>query len=290
MWDRRKVPGGDVVAAVRKDIEELPKHSIDVIDPYPTLHPDRNPLQDKHHTLDEVEAIATHLKRSLEAVIIDIFAQAQKASAASAFGSTDEEVHPSPNLQVRWVEAYFPFTSPSWELEIFWQDSWLEVLGCGVVLQDIPNAAGVSSQLGWAFGIGLERIAMLLFSIPDIRLFWSRDPRFLSQFSTLDAIRPFRPFSKFPACYKDVAFWLDEGGAAAFHENDVMEVVREVGGDLVEDVRIVDDFRHARSGRRSLCYRVNYRSLDRTLENLEINGLQREVERQLVLKLGVELR
>src|SRR5437773_1978168 len=70
-----------------------------------------------------------------------------------------------------------------------------------------PHAnPGVPSQLGWAFGLGLERIAMLLFSIPDIRLFWSQDPRFLSQFSTSSptSITRFTPFSKHPSCYKDV--------------------------------------------------------------------------------------
>ena len=298
MWDRRKVPDGDVARAVWKDLERLPKHDIDVEDPNPTVHPDRNPLQEQYHRVDEVEAIAAHLKRTLERVVVDIFSKAKAASAATNT-STDEDVDPAPALQFRWVETYFPFTSPSWELEVFWQNDWLEVLGCGVVQQSILIAAGLPSQLGWAFGVGLERIAMILFSIPDIRLFWSQDPRFLSQFSTLDAIRPFVPFSKYPACYKDVAFWLPGtsspaggslGGGHGFHENDVMELVREVGCGFVEDVKLVDDFRHPVSGRRSLCYRINYQSVERTLRNAEVNEMQSEVERQLVQKLGVEVR
>lgn len=63
-----------------------------------------------------------------------------------------------------------------------WQDAWLEVLGCGVVQQPIVRQAGRGEQLGWAFGLGLERLAMVLFQIPDIRLFWSTDPRFTEQF------------------------------------------------------------------------------------------------------------
>lgn len=102
---------------------------------------------------------------------------------------------------------------------------------------------GVPEKLGWAFGVGLERVAMLLFGIPDIRLFWSRDPRFLGQFSE-GRISRFVPFSKYPPCFKDVAFWVRGGnsaggGVGGFHENDMMECVRGVAGDLVEDVRLV---------------------------------------------------
>lgn len=299
MWDRRKVPGGDVAKAVREELDQMPKYDIVVGDANPTLHPQRNPLQEEHHSIEEVEAMAAHLKRTLEGVVIDIFSKARAASEANDSNDDLEKTSVLEPLKIRWVETYFPFTSPSWELEVFWQNNWLELLGCGIVQQRLPIAAGVPSQLGWAFGVGLERVAMLLFSIPDIRLFWSRDDRFLSQFSTLDNIRPFVPFSKHPACYKDVAFWLrstsssSAGGGTRgdFHENDVMEIVREsVGGQLVEDVRLVDDFKHPDTGRRSLCYRINYRSLERTLTNLEVNNLHKQLECQLESNLGVEIR
>ena len=203
-------------------------------------------------------------------------------------------------LRVRWVEAYFPFTSPSWELEIFWQGDWLEVLGCGVVKQEVLINAGVPTQIGWAFGMGLERIAMLLFGIPDIRLFWSLDQRFLSQFTDNKPIQKFVAFSKYPPCYKDVSFWTRSTTSSArnepctdvqeFHENNFMEIVRIVAGDLVEDVRMVDEFTHPRSGKRSMCYRINYRSLERTLKNEEINVLQAKICDSLVAELGIELR
>ncbi|TVY62702.1 Mitochondrial phenylalanine--tRNA ligase [Lachnellula suecica] len=291
MWDRNVVPNGDIAAAVWKDIESLPKHDMIVEDPNPATHAERNPLQDGAHSLAEAQAVAAHLKRSLELVVVEIFSRAKKASP---------DVSDEP-LKVRWVEAYFPFTSPSWELEIFWQGDWLEVLGCGVVKQDIMQKAGVPSQVGWAFGVGLERIAMLLFEIPDIRLFWSQDERFLGQFKGLsenmDKLKRFVPFSKYPACYKDVAFWLrssssSAGGGlgAAFHENDVMEIVRGVGGNVVEDVTQVDEFTHPKTGRKSFCYRINYRSLERTLTNEEANEYHEKVRQELVDKLGVELR
>lgn len=86
---------------------------------------------------------------------------------------------------------------------------------------------------------------MLLFGITDIRLFWSQDSRFLSQFSE-GKITRFVPFSKHPPCFKDISFWLgssssaaDGGPEAVFSENDFTEVVRGVAGDLVEDVKLV---------------------------------------------------
>jgi phenylalanyl-tRNA synthetase alpha chain len=298
MWDRSKVIGGDIAKAVYEDLATLPEHDMKVEDPNPPFHPERNPLQLGHHSEAEAEAVAAHLKRSLELVVADIFSRARAASMTE-----DAEADAEP-LRVRWIEAYFPFTSPSWELEIFWQGDWLEVLGCGVVKQDLYINANVPEQLGWAFGIGLERIAMLLFEIPDIRLFWSTDKRFLDQFEglskNLDYIKRFVPFSKHPACYKDVAFWLHSTSSSAggalransqdFHENDVMEIVREIGGDVVEDVKLVDEFTHPKTGRKSLCYRINYRSLEATLTNKEANEYDSQVRKALVDKLGVELR
>ncbi|KAK4152758.1 hypothetical protein C8A00DRAFT_15980 [Chaetomidium leptoderma] len=314
VWDRTKVPNGDLAAAILADLARLPEHNMKVEDPNPPFHAERNPLQADHHTPAEAAAVAAHLKRSLELMVNEIFSRAKAAAAAAAAAATTSpstkngppaQTEPEP-LRVRWVEAYFPFTSPSWELEVFYQGDWLEVLGCGVSQQALHIHAGVPSQMGWAFGIGLERIAMLLFQIPDIRLFWSRDERFLSQFrgveGRLEGMRPFVPFSKHPACYKDVSFWLSRGGEGGtgtrtgtrgvvdWHGNDLMEVVRDVAGDCVEDVRLVDDFAHPKTGRRSMCYRINYRSLDKTLTNVETNEMHDRVVKGLVERLGVEIR
>ena len=90
------------------------------------------------------------------------------------------------------------------------------------------------NEISWAFGLGLERICMPLFSIPDIRLFWSTDPRFEKQF-TQGKISTFQPFSKFPICWKDLSFWKND----RFHENDLCDVIRDAAPDLVEDVVLV---------------------------------------------------
>lgn len=82
---------------------------------------------------------------------------------------------------MRWIDEYFPFTDPSIELEINLNGDWVEILGSGVILDGVMENANrdTEKEVGFAFGLGLERWAMKLFEIGDIRLFWSEDERFL---------------------------------------------------------------------------------------------------------------
>ncbi|KAF8412671.1 hypothetical protein HHK36_000639 [Tetracentron sinense] len=189
------------------------------------------------------------------------------------------------SVEMRWVDTYFPFTNPSFELEIYFQEKWLEVLGCGVTEQEILKRSGKNDNVAWAFGLGLERLAMVLFEIPDIRLFWSTDERFTSQFSKGQLGVKFKPFSKFPPCYKDMSFWVND----SFTENNLCEVVRGVAGDLVEEVQLIDNFTNEK-GMTSHCYRIAYRSMERSLTDEEINQLQWNVREQAQSKLNVVLR
>jgi len=127
---------------------------------------------------------------------------------------------------------------------------------------------------------------MVLFSIPDIRLFWSQDERFLNQFTAGNMTTKFQPFSKFPMCWKDMAFWI----SPQFTENNLCEIVRSIGGDLVEEVKLVDEFTNKKTGKTSNCYRITYRSMERSLTDEEINGLQEKVREAVSETLGVELR
>jgi phenylalanyl-tRNA synthetase alpha chain len=214
------------------------------------------------------EAVIHDLKSSLEGMVKHMFNQQA--------------------LQIRWVDAYFPFTDPSFEMEIYFNGDWLEVLGCGLIQQKILDSCQ-PDRIGWAFGIGLERIAMALYGIPDIRLFWSEDERFLSQFRNLgEEIIQFKPFSKYPGCHKDISFWLPAEGN--FHENDLFASIREVAGDLVESVEMIDEFEHPKTGKRSKCYRIMYRSMERSLVNEEIDDLQHQVRENLTNDLRLELR
>ncbi|KAI6167014.1 hypothetical protein EDD17DRAFT_1752362 [Pisolithus thermaeus] len=181
---------------IRDDNARLEDHlrrSHILIQDVPHLSP-TNPCQPAHDP-KHTELIAMNLKLSLNSLILRLFGGKQAG---------DEP------LRVRWIEATFPWTTPSFEVEATLDNS------------NVPN------KLGWAFGLGLERIGMVLYSIPDIRLFWSQDLRFLSQFKQGE-ITTFKPYSKYPACFKDVSFWLPAD--TTLHDNDFCDLVRDVAGD-----------------------------------------------------------
>lgn len=85
-------------------------------------------------------------------------------------------------IQIR--PSYFPFVEPGLEVAIKWNDKWLEVMGAGLVHQKVFEAAGYvpNEWQGFAFGVGLERLAMIKYKIPDIRYFYQNDLRFIKQF------------------------------------------------------------------------------------------------------------
>lgn len=100
--------------------------------------------------------------------------------------------------KIRLRPSYFPFTEPSAEVDIYWGlktetdyritkgTGWLEIMGCGMVDPNVLTNCGINPNeyTGYAFGMGLERIAMLMFQVSDIRLFFENDVRFLEQFKS----------------------------------------------------------------------------------------------------------
>ena len=89
------------------------------------------------------------------------------------------------DAELRFRASYFPFTEPSAEVDILWEKGkWLEILGCGMVHPNVLEAAGVDSEefTGYAFGMGVERLAMLRYGVTDLRTFFENDLRFLRQF------------------------------------------------------------------------------------------------------------
>ncbi|MDO4776803.1 MAG: phenylalanine--tRNA ligase subunit alpha [Cardiobacteriaceae bacterium] len=97
-----------------------------------------------------------------------------------------------PDLQVRFRPSFFPFTEPSAEVDIAFfaegedpnQAKWLEVLGCGMVHPQVLANVGIDpgEYQGYAFGMGIERLAMLRYGVTDLRMFFENDVRFLRQF------------------------------------------------------------------------------------------------------------
>ena len=102
--------------------------------------------------------------------------------------------------KIRLRPSYFPFTEPSAEVDVYWGlnsetdyritkgTGWLEIMGCGMVDPKVISNCGIDADefTGFAFGIGVERLAMLLYQIEDIRMFYENDVRFLSQFKFSD--------------------------------------------------------------------------------------------------------
>ncbi|CAM9146710.1 unnamed protein product, partial [Chrysoparadoxa australica] len=88
-----------------------------------------------------------------------------------------------PEVKTRFRGSYFPFTEPSMEVDIWFKGKWMEVLGCGMVDPAVLEMAGVDPEeyCGIAAGFGIERFTMVLFGIPDLRLFWDSDMRFMEQ-------------------------------------------------------------------------------------------------------------
>jgi phenylalanyl-tRNA synthetase alpha chain len=88
------------------------------------------------------------------------------------------------DVPIRFRASYFPFTEPSAEVDMQWNGRWLEVMGCGMVDPNVLKAVGYDPQIytGFAAGMGVERLAMVLHQIDDIRRFYSSDLRFLQQF------------------------------------------------------------------------------------------------------------
>jgi len=168
----------------------------------------------------------------------------------------------------------FPYTDPSLELEVELNGKWLEVLGGGMPRKSVLKNFGLEGYNGWAFGFGLERLAILGMELPDIRLLWSDDERVKKQ---LKLGTKFVQVSKYPPVIRDISFVVD----STFAPNNYFDLVRDIVGDLAEEVALVDTYENEKKfgkGKKSYAYRITYRSLDRTLTDTEVNGLHNKLE------------
>ncbi|XP_072948039.1 probable phenylalanine--tRNA ligase, mitochondrial [Epargyreus clarus] len=231
-----------------------------------------DPAKQSCHTLEAAKLMEAQLKNHLLGLV------------KALFGT---------EIKHRWVDEYFPFTHPSWELEIFYDNKWMEVLGCGIVRNEILANAGPNNSIAYAFGLGLERLAMALYKIPDIRLMWSEDSGFVSQFQNknVNAKITYKPVSIYPQCTNDLSFWLPPSLTIdTFVHNDFYDLVRDVGGDIIEQVRIKDKFVHPKSKKHSLCYSIIYRHLERTLTQVEVNEVHKDIEKAVTTAFNVSIR
>lgn len=193
-----------------------------------------------------------------------------------------------PGLKYRFNPDTFPYTDPSLEMEAEVGGKWVELLGSGVVRDKVLDNLGVDSKEwnGWAFGSGLERLAILNMDLPDIRLLWSKDPRVTKQ---LNLEQKFKEVSKFPPIVRDISFVVGKD----FIPNNYFDLIRDIGLDLVEEVSLLDKYENADkfgADKMSYTYRIVYRSMERTLELAEILPIQKKVEEETKSQFHAEIR
>ncbi len=186
----------------------------------------------------------------------------------------------------RFNEDVFPYTDPSLEVEIQVSGKWVEVLGGGMPKKSVLANMGVTGYNGWAYGFGLERLAIISMDLPDIRLLWSGDERVNKQ---LVLGEPFVEPSKYPPIVRDISFIVDK----SFIPNDYFDLVRDIAENLVEDVNLIDKYENeAKFGKNKLsyAYRITYGSVDRTLTNEEVNKVHKKLEEKTASVFGGVVR
>ena len=203
-----------------------------------------------------------------------------------------------PKCSYCWKSDYFPFTNPSFEIEVKYNDKDLEILGCGIIQPKILENCGKSAYTGWAFGLGLERLAMKLFDIPDIRYFWTENTKFIEQFKSGKIIQ-FKRYSLLDKIVKDMTFWLpedkiDKENNKWLDENEFYELARNFSNDMIEEIERFDIFKHPKTKRVSFCYHITYSCCDPDMKNPSefirlVNQCQKDLGK-LIGKLGVAMR
>ena len=177
-------------------------------------------------------------------------------------------------IEYRFLDDTFPYTDPSTQIEVMVNGEWVEILGAGMVKPSVLSKMGIEGYNGWAFGFGIERLAILSMKLPDIRLLWSDDERVKKQ---LVLGTEFKEVSKFPPIVRDISFIVPK----TFVPNEYFDLVREVVGDLVEEVALLDKYENDEkfgADKLSYAYRITYRSLDRTLTSEEVDALHKKLE------------
>ena len=135
---------------------------------------------------DTVDATHMFMFHQLEALVVD-----EDVTMVDMKTAIDQFIHAFFGHDTKWRfrPSFFPFTEPSAEIDLLWVDKkgkedWIEMGGCGMVDPNVFDAVGIDNEryTGWAFGFGIERLAMRKYGITDIRLLFENDLRFLEQF------------------------------------------------------------------------------------------------------------
>ncbi len=211
-------------------------------------------------------------------------------------------------VEFRFNVDTFPYTTDSLEVEVKNGDKWLEVLWAWVVKWEVLEKLWIDSTKynWWAFWFGIERLAMALKKIPDIRIFWNQDKRILSQWGNLDI--PYKEISQFPPVYKDISMIIPKS-KFIFDDKELEEIkltretesnffaitwiIRDIWDPLIEEVRIIDTYENDKkfwNDKKSITIKITFRAIDRTLTNEEINKIYFEIRKKITRDLAYELR
>ena len=193
-----------------------------------------------------------------------------------------------PDIKYRFNPDTFPYTDPSLEMEIEVGGRWIEVLGCGIMTDNLIRNLELNPEewSNWAFGFGLERLAIISMDLPDIRLFWSEDERVKKQ---LVLGQKYHEVSKFPPSVRDISFIIPK----TFVPNDYFDFVRETIPEIIEQVELLDKYENDQkfgADKLSYAYRITYRSLDRTLTSEEVEKIHKNLEAETAKNFEATIR
>jgi phenylalanyl-tRNA synthetase alpha chain len=189
-------------------------------------------------------------------------------------------------IKYRFLDDTFPYTDPSLQIEVEINGQWIEINGGGMTKQSVFKKFRVEGYNAWAFGIGLDRLAIISMELPDIRLLWSTDERVRRQ---LHMGQKFVEVSKYPPVIRDISFVVPK----TFSPNDYFDLVRDIAGDLVEQVELIDEYANDEkfgADKKSYAYRIIYRSSERTLTGEEVDTLHKKIEAATVKEFGAVVR
>lgn len=189
-------------------------------------------------------------------------------------------------VNFRFTPETFPYTDPSIEIEVEISGRWIEIVGSGLPKKEILKNFGLEGYNGWAFGFGLERLAIIKMEIPDIRIFWSEDSRITEQLKDLN--KKYKEVSKYPAVLRDISFVIDKNIAL----NNYYELVRDEAENLIEQVELMDQYEDEKKWpeKKSYTFRIVYRSLEKTLTNSEVNQIHDRITKKTQEELKAIIR
>lgn len=214
------------------------------------------------------------------------------------------------DIEYRFNKDSFPYTIDSLEVEVKYNWKWLEVLWAWIVHPSVLKKLWINPEKynGWAFGFGIERLAMALKKVPDIRIFWSEDKRVLNQWWDM---KTYKEVSNYPPVYKEISFITKKNSYIRDIEEEKKSweieltketeadlfalswIIRDIWWDLIEEVKITDIYENDKKfwiDKKSISIKITFRSIERTLKDEEINKMYFEIREKLEKDLWYKLR